>query len=81
MTRFRPADHAMGLELQIEELQEQRRRAEVQARDGDARRLESEIEALQAELARTADQIAAEGADTGPGPELHDAAKLSPTPP
>ena len=42
---FRPADHAMGVELQIEELMEQRRRAEVQGRGEGLSRLDAEIEA------------------------------------
>ena len=54
----RPADHEMGLELQIVELVEQRTRAEVQGRAGDAARIQQEIDSLQAELATTADAIA-----------------------
>ncbi|HEX3540821.1 MAG TPA: hypothetical protein VHT75_10310 [Acidimicrobiales bacterium] len=49
------ADHAMGLELQIVELVEQRTRAEVQGRAGDAARIEREIDQLRAELAATAE--------------------------
>ena len=49
------ADHAMGLELQIVELVEQRTRAEVQHRADDAARIEQEIEQLRAELAATAE--------------------------
>lgn len=49
------ADHAMGLELQIEELNEQRTRAQVQGRDADVAALDVEIAALQLELARTAE--------------------------
>lgn len=55
----RAADHAMGLELQIEELEEQRARADVQGRGEDAARLGQEMGALQAELARTAEVAAA----------------------
>lgn len=55
----RAADHAMGLELQLEELTEQRRRAEVQGRLDDAARLDTEITALHSELARTAEWAAA----------------------
>ncbi len=52
----RAADHAMGLELQLEELAEQRARAEVQGRSAEAARLSAEIAALQLELARTAEE-------------------------
>lgn len=58
MTDPRLADHEMGLELQIVELVEQRTRAEVQGRADDARRIQDEIDALQLELARTAERIA-----------------------
>lgn len=58
MTDPRLADHEMGLELQIVELVEQRTRAEVQGRTADAGRIQAEIDALQAEMARTAEQIA-----------------------
>ncbi len=74
--RFRPADHAMGLELQLEELQEQRQRARVQGRWDDARRLEIEIEQLQAELAATAEILAVRGSDPDPGPRIHNAEEL-----
>ncbi len=57
MTDPRLADHEMGLELQIVELVEQRTRAEVQGRTDDARRIQDEIDALQLELARTAEDI------------------------
>lgn len=53
-------DHVTGLELQIVELVEQRERARVQGRDLEVRRLQAEIDTLQAELARTAEQIASE---------------------
>ncbi|MHB8505875.1 MAG: hypothetical protein ACYDEN_09180 [Acidimicrobiales bacterium] len=52
------ADHAMGLELQLEELTEQRKRAEVQGRRDELPRLDGEIAALQLELARTAELAA-----------------------
>lgn len=58
MTDPRLADHEMGLELQIVELVEQRTRAEVQGRTEDAGRIQAEIDALQGEMARTAEQIA-----------------------
>jgi hypothetical protein len=73
---FRPADHAMGLELQLEELQEQRQRARVQGRGQDARRLETEIEQLQAELASTAELLAVRGPDPEPAPRIHNAEEL-----
>ncbi len=55
MTSARDGDHAMGLELQIEELVEQRARAMAQARHEDGAALEREIAALQLELASTVD--------------------------
>jgi hypothetical protein len=73
----RPSDHAMGLELQIEELVERRQRALVQGRSADAERLGVEIAALQEDLAATADRLAEEGEDERPGPELHDAEHLA----
>lgn len=73
---FRPADHAMGLELQIEELMEQRRRAQVQGRSEDVARLAAEIEALQSELAATAEILAVWGPQPEAPPELHDAEQL-----
>ncbi|HET6963673.1 MAG TPA: hypothetical protein VFH58_02805 [Acidimicrobiales bacterium] len=76
MTDFRPADHAMGLELQLEELREQQQRARVQGRVADAERLQAEIEALQAELAATAEMLSEEDTGLEP-PHLHDAGKLS----
>lgn len=54
----RDADHALGLELQIEELVEQKTRAEVQGRDEDAEAIEPEISELQEELAETAERSA-----------------------
>ena len=51
-------DHAVGLELQIVELVEQRERASVQHDHRQAQRLQREIDALQAELALTAEKIA-----------------------
>jgi hypothetical protein len=73
---FRPADHAMGLELQIEELIEQRRRALVQDRSEDVGRFDREIEALQAELAATAEILAVLGPQPEEPPYLHDAEQL-----
>ena len=77
MGEFRPADHAMGLELQLEELIERRERAIVQGRDEDGRGLALEIAALQDELAATAEQIALAGPQPEPAPELHYAEELS----
>jgi hypothetical protein len=55
MTDPRLEDHVVGLELQLVELVEQRQRAEVQHRPGDAARLDQEIAAVQQELAATAE--------------------------
>lgn len=51
-------DHVVGLELQIVELVEQRERASVQHDDAQAARIQREIDALQQEMAATADLIA-----------------------
>jgi len=51
-------DHAVGLELQIVELEENCQRALVQGREEDADRLEREAETLRAELASTAELLA-----------------------
>lgn len=77
MTFFRPADHAMGLELQLEELREQQQRARVQGRASDVERLQAEIEELQTELAATAEMLSTDDAEHEPPPHLHDAGKLS----
>ena len=58
MTDPRLEDHATGLELQLIELVEQQERAAVQHRDADAERMQREIDALRAELAATAEQLA-----------------------
>jgi hypothetical protein len=76
MTDFRPADHAMGLELQLEELREQQQRARVQGRQSDAQRLQTEIDVLQSELAATAEMLSEADAVVEP-PHLHAAGKLS----
>ena len=60
-------DHAVGVELQIVELVEQRERAALQDRHDDVARIQREIEALQLEMTRTAEVIA--GADAEP-PDL-----------
>lgn len=56
MTDAQAANHALGLELQIEELVEQRERARVQRRPDDEARLTEQITALQAELADAAER-------------------------
>lgn len=61
-------DHVVGLELQLVELVEQRERASVQDRSGDAARIQGEIDRLQEEMARTAEVIARPDADV---PEFH----------
>ena len=75
MTNYRPADHSMGLELQLEELIEQRERARVQGRIEDVGSLEIEISALQwswpPPLTRGVDP------QGDPGPQLHNAGELS----
>lgn len=76
MTDFRPADHAMGLELQLEELREQQQRALIQGRQSDVQRLQAEIDELQSELASTAEMLSDDDAVVEP-PHLHDASKLS----
>lgn len=55
MTDPQAANHALGLELQIEELVEQRERARVQRRPEDEAQLTEQITALQAEWAEAAD--------------------------
>lgn len=62
-------DHVVGLELQLVELVEQRERATVQHRAQDADRFQREIDALQEEMARTADVIARPDAVI---PDIHD---------
>jgi len=51
-------DHAVGLELQIVELEERRKRAETQGRQDAVAGFQQEIEALQSELATTAELLA-----------------------
>lgn len=63
MTDPRLEDHAFGVEMQITDLVEKRERARVQGRTERAAALTEEIEALQAELATTADEIAGEHYD------------------
>ena len=59
MVSMRDGDHALGLELQIEELVEQGQRARVQHRDDDATALDAEVSQLQSELAETVERAAA----------------------
>jgi hypothetical protein len=68
MTDPRLEDHLVGLELQLVELVEQHERAEVQHRPRDAARLQAEIDALQEEMARTAELISRPNGDA---PEFH----------
>ena len=70
----RIADHAVGLELELGELVEQRERAVVQGRDTDAARLQRSIEQVQVELAQTAEALAEEP----PVPEVHGAVSAKP---
>jgi len=60
MTDPRLEDHAIGVELQITELVEQMARARVQGRFEQVAELQPEVDALQDELARTAESIADE---------------------
>jgi hypothetical protein len=67
MNNPRLEDHAVGVELQLIEVVEQQHRAEVQGRTDDASALEREVEALQDELATTAEvACATAGADREP---------------
>ncbi|HVM05128.1 MAG TPA: hypothetical protein VM242_08150 [Acidimicrobiales bacterium] len=68
MTDPRLEDHLVGLELQLVELVEQRERAEVQRRPRDAARIQADIDALQEEMARTAETVAKPDAYA---PEFH----------
>ena len=54
-------DHAIGVELQLNELVEQRERALVQGDDGRVATLDAEIAALQDELMETSELIADPG--------------------
>lgn len=55
MTNPRLEDHVLGLELQLVEVVEQKQRAEVQGRTADVGGLERQVEALQTELATSAE--------------------------
>ena len=57
MTDPRLEDHAIGVELQINELVEQIERARVQGRMERVAELQPELEELQDELAATAEHI------------------------
>jgi len=61
MTDPRLENHALGIELQIVELVEQRERATVQERPEDVARIQREIDALQQEMTLTAEVIAGGG--------------------
>ncbi|HET9442989.1 MAG TPA: hypothetical protein VFO65_06675 [Acidimicrobiales bacterium] len=52
-------DHLVGLELQIVELVERKERARVQQDLAEAERIQREIDALQAEMAATAENLVA----------------------
>jgi hypothetical protein len=54
-------DHAVGVELQLSELVEQQERARVQGWPERVASLQPEIDALQQELAATADRISEAG--------------------
>ncbi len=72
MTNPRLEDHVVGLELQIVELVEQKQRAEVQGRTGDSGVLGHQIEALQAEMATSAEVASAEAAlESADEPQVH----------
>ena len=60
MTDPRLEDHALGVELQITELVERMERARVQGRLDRVWDLQPQVEALQDELATTAERIADE---------------------
>jgi hypothetical protein len=59
MTDPRLADHLVGLELQLIELEERRQRARVQGDEIAAARLEAEEDELRAEMAATAEHLLA----------------------
>ncbi|MDP9421013.1 MAG: hypothetical protein M3P53_12865 [Actinomycetota bacterium] len=60
MTDPRMEDHLVGVELQLTELVEKRERARVQGRNERVAELTREIEALQEDLAVTAERLADE---------------------
>ncbi|HEX8769691.1 MAG TPA: hypothetical protein VF711_02855 [Acidimicrobiales bacterium] len=65
MTNPRLEDHVVGLELQLVELVEQKQRAEVQGRTDDIVALERQIDALQADLATSAEVASADAPAAG----------------
>ena len=67
MTDPRPGDHALGLELQIEELVERRERARLQGSATDADRLSAEIAVLHEALASGVVEPAGAGVGSGEG--------------
>lgn len=71
MSDPRLEDHAIGVELQMTELVEQIERARVQGRPERVAELQPELEALQDELARTAEDILGERYEHV---EIHEAA-------
>ncbi|MBW3573935.1 MAG: hypothetical protein KY450_03575 [Actinobacteria bacterium] len=64
MSDPRMEDHLVGVELQLNDLVERRERARVQGRMERVEELTREIEALQDDLAVTAERIADEQFDT-----------------
>ena len=60
MTDPRLEDHAIGVELQMTEIVEKIERARVQGRPERVAELQPELEALQADLAETAEKVADE---------------------
>jgi hypothetical protein len=59
MTNPRMADHLVGLELQLIELEERRQRALVQSDRVAVARLEGEIEQVRQDMALTAEHLVA----------------------
>ncbi|HEX3394038.1 MAG TPA: hypothetical protein VHS52_05875 [Acidimicrobiales bacterium] len=66
MSDPRLEDHVVGLELQLVELVEQQHLARTQYRPDEAARLESQIAAIQAELAASAEAAILGDAPTAP---------------
>ncbi|MEN3316367.1 MAG: hypothetical protein V7605_2601 [Acidimicrobiaceae bacterium] len=80
MSDPRLEDHVVGLELQLVELVEQQHRAQTQYRPDEAARLESQIAAIQAELAAGAEAaILGDGLGTPSGDAQPHADVLAPT--
>jgi hypothetical protein len=70
------ADQAMGLELQLEEVVEQRERAVAQGFTDEVTQLSTEVAELHNQLADAAEVAASEPAVTPPTPVIHEAAQL-----